>query len=390
MSSEPTSRSRPPGPLAGVRVLDFSTRLPGPLASLILAEAGAEVIKVERPGTGDEARAHRPALDGDGAAFALLNRGKRSVSIDLKAEDALARLAPLVAASDVLIEQFRPGVMERLRLGYEHARKINPRIVYASITGYGEGPLAARPGHDLDYLAQSGLLALSGDCDGRPVLPPVPIADIAGGSYPLVVNVLLALRERERTGEGCRIGISMHDNLLTLAYWALAEGWATGRWPQAGAARLTGGSPRYGVYRTLDGRFVTCTPLEDAFWQRFCDALGLDAAHREGAVGDRDAQARIAAILATRTAAEWTTRLTAADVPHAIAHSLDEALAATANRHPSLFAARLRRGDVDVPALPLPIAPALRATPSSLGWPRLGEDDDALLEPDRGRGGSAR
>lgn len=379
MSSETPRRVPSRGPLAGVRVLDFSTRLPGPLASLLLREAGAEVIKVERAGGGDEGRAHRPALDGDGAAFALLNRGKRSVSIDLKAEGALARVEPLVAASDVLIEQFRPGVMDRLGLGYARVRQINPRLVYCSLTGYGDGEFADRPGHDLDYLAESGLLALSAGGDGNPVPPPVPIADIAAGAYPLVVNVLLALRERERTGEGCKVDVAMHDNLFTLAYWALAEGWSTGSWPRPGGARLTGGSPRYAVYRTSDGRFLTCSPLEDAFWRRFRDAIGLDARDDHDARGDDAVRERIAAILARRTAAEWAERLAAADVPHAIVRSLDEAVAMTGLRVPDLFAARVCRGGVDVPALPVPIAPPLRAFEHTASWPRLGEDDDALL-----------
>jgi crotonobetainyl-CoA:carnitine CoA-transferase CaiB-like acyl-CoA transferase len=374
------ARGTPPdGPLAGVRVLDFSTRLPGPLASLMLCEAGAEVIKVERADTGDEARAHVPSLDGEGAAFALLNRGKRSVCIVLKAEGSLARIESLVATSDVLIEQFRPGVMDRLGLGYERVRTVNPRVVYCSITGYGKGELAARPGHDLDYLARSGLLTLSADRDATPGMPPVPIADIAGGSYPLVVNGLLALRQRERTGEGARIDIAMHDSLLTLMYAALAEGWSTGRWPAPGAARLTGGSPRYGIHRTLDGRFLTCTPLEDAFWERFCDTIGLEKPFRGGAVGDREARERVAAILATRTAADWSERFVAADVPHAIACSLDEAIASAVARRPELFEQRLCRGSVDIAALPLPIDARLRASPRRAAWPRLGEDNDALL-----------
>jgi crotonobetainyl-CoA:carnitine CoA-transferase CaiB-like acyl-CoA transferase len=210
-------------------------------------------------------------------------------------------------------------------------------------------------------------------------MPPVPIADIAGGSYPLVVNVLLALRQRERTGEGCRIDVAMHDNLFTLMYWALAEGWSTGRWPAPGAARLTGGSPRYGIYRTLDGRFLACSPLEDAFWERFCDVIGLEKRFRDGAVGDRDARARIAAILAARTAAEWTKRFIVADIPHAIVNSLDEAITATMARRPDVFERRLCRGSVDVPALPLPIGAPLRASPRRAAWPRLGEDNDALL-----------
>jgi alpha-methylacyl-CoA racemase len=180
-------------PLTGIKVVDFSALLPGPLASLILAEAGAEVVKVERPG-GDDLRGYEPRFGPAGAGFALLNRGKRSIAIDLKANDARARLLPLLRSADVLIEQFRPGVMERLGLGHAALATLNPRLIYCSITGYGEsGPKAQVAAHDLNYLAETGLLHLAAGADGAPVVPPALIADIAGGAYPAVLNILLAL-----------------------------------------------------------------------------------------------------------------------------------------------------------------------------------------------------
>ena len=202
-------------PLAGVRVLDFSTLLPGPMATLLLAEAGAEVIKIERPGRGDEMRSYVPKFGTDSINFALLNRGKRSLAIDLKAPDAVARLRPLIESADVVVEQFRPGVMDRLGLGYDAMRALNPRIVYCAITGYGQyGPRADVAAHDLNYVSDSGMLALTAGADGAPVLPPALIADIAGGTYPAVLNILLALRERDQTGLGRKLDVAMADNLF--------------------------------------------------------------------------------------------------------------------------------------------------------------------------------
>jgi crotonobetainyl-CoA:carnitine CoA-transferase CaiB-like acyl-CoA transferase len=233
-------------PLEGVWVLDFSTLLPGPMASLMLAEAGAEVVKIERPGLGDEMRHYNPRWGANSSNFALLNRGKRSLALDLKDPRARARLDPLIARADILLEQFRPGVMARLGLGYEALAARNPRLIYCSITGYGQtGPKRDLAGHDLNYIGDTGLLALAAGDPARPQVPPALIADIAGGSYPAVVNILLALRARETTGRGCHLDIAMTDNLFPFLYWAMGQGMATGQWPGNGSDLVTGGSPRY-------------------------------------------------------------------------------------------------------------------------------------------------
>ena len=259
----------PPRPLDGILVLDFTTLLPGPMAGLILAEAGAEVIKIERAGHGDEMRGTlRSGVATDSSNFVMLNRGKRSIAIDLKQPGAVARLHKLVRRADILLEQFRPGVMDRLGLGYEAASAINPRLIYCSITGYGQhGPRAQLAGHDLNYMAEAGLLSVISGGDGAPPLPPVLLADIGGGAYPAVINVLLALQQRHATGRGCYIDIAMHENLLPFIYWALAQGWNTGAWPGPNSGTTTGGSPRYAIYRMADGRFLAAAPLEDRFWR---------------------------------------------------------------------------------------------------------------------------
>src|SRR5687768_8619716 len=265
-------------PLAGIRVLDFSTLLPGPLATLILAEAGAEVIKIERPGRGDEMRSYTPAFGTDSVNFALLNRGKRSVAIDLKAPGAVDALRPLIESADVVVEQFRPGVMDRLGLGYDALKAMNPRIVYCAVTGYGQhGPRAQVAAHDLNYVSESGMLELTQGADGAPVLPAALVADIAGGTYPAVINILLALRERDRTGIGCKLDVAMADNLFTLMYWGLGNGLAARQWPTPGGDLVTGGSPRYNIYRTRDDSYLAAAPLEQKFWETFCALLEVPA-----------------------------------------------------------------------------------------------------------------
>ena len=360
-------------PLRGVRVLDFSTLLPGPMATLILAEAGAEVIKVERPGGGDEARGYEPRLEADSVAFALLNRGKRSLAIDLKAAGAVARLRPLIASSQVLVEQFRPGVMERLGLGYQAVKAINPRIVYCAITGYGQdGPKAQVAGHDLNYIADTGLLALGAGGDGAPGVPPALIADIGGGSLPAVINILLALRQAEATGEGAMLDIAMCDGLFAWQYWALGQG-ASGRWPRPGGEKLTGGSPRYRVYAMSDGRYVAAAPLEQRFWDNFCDLIGLEAGLRDDAGDPRATMAGVAAILKARPAAHWAERFAGRDVCCNVVRSLEAAFADAHFRGRGLFDAVLVDGETRLPALPVPLAPVFRDPGRAVGYPRLGE-----------------
>jgi crotonobetainyl-CoA:carnitine CoA-transferase CaiB-like acyl-CoA transferase len=365
-------------PLSGIRVLDFSTLLPGPLATLILAEAGAEVIKIERPGAGDEMRSYAPKFGADSVNFALLNRGKRSIAIDLKAPGAVERLAPLVKSADVIVEQFRPGVMDRLGLGYEAASRINPRIIYCAITGYGQsGPLADTAAHDLNYAAQSGMLGLAAGADGAPVPPAALVADIGGGSYPAVVNILLALRERDRTGRGLKLDIAMADNLFTFMYWAMGDGLAAGSWPRPGKALVTGGSPRYNIYRTRDDRFIAAAPLEERFWGTFCETIGLPAAARDDR---RDPQAAIRAVagrIREKTAEEWRAAFAGKDLCCNVVNSVEEALAHPHFRARGLFDRKLSAGGSAIAALPMPVAPEFRSGDSA-GYPALGEANSLL------------
>jgi alpha-methylacyl-CoA racemase len=365
-------------PLAGITVIDFSTLLPGPMASLILTEAGAEVIKIERPGRGDEMRAYEPNFGEDSVNFALLNRGKRSIAIDLKDPAERAGLMALIRNADILIEQFRPGVMDRLGLGYEALQKVNSRLVYCSITGYGQsGPKADVAAHDLNYIAETGLLHLSADRDGAPVIPPALIADIGGGAYPAVINILLALQQRAQTGAGCRLDIAMTDQLFPLLYWALGNAWATGRWPRPGGELVTGGSPRYQIYRTADDRFLAAAPLEQKFWERFCALIGLEDRHWNDARDPAATIARVAEIIRERDAAHWQERFRGEDVCCAIVASLEEALAEPHFRARGLFDRKLDGGDRSIPAVPVPVVPEFQSA-EPRGYPALGEGN-ALL-----------
>lgn len=357
-------------PLSGIRVLDLSTLLPGPLATLMLAEAGADVVKLERPIRGDEMRSYSPKLGEASANYALLNRGKKAYAVDFKDEGERSRVLELMRDADVVIEQFRPGVADRLGLGYEAAASVNPGVIYCSITGYGsEGPHAQKAGHDLNYLAESGLLGVATEAADKPSLPPTVLADIAGGTYPAVVNILLALRRKETTGKGARLEVSMVHNLQVLAYGYLATHRAGGGWPTPGQELLTGGSPRYNIYATADGRHVAVAALEQKFWERLAAIIGLppelvDDEGREQPV--RDAMERI---FASRTSAQWRDVLDGQEVCSGVVNTFDEAVEAgfvTVDPPDKVTDGRESAG-----ALPSPIDPALRSAPGTVRYPSL-------------------
>jgi alpha-methylacyl-CoA racemase len=368
-------------PLSGVRVLDFSTLLPGPMATLLLAEAGAEVIKVERPGSGEDLRHYQPRFGSDASVpFAMLNRGKHSIALDLKVADACARLRPLIEAADVLVEQFRPGVMQRLGLGYDAVAAINPRIVYCSITGYGQsGPSAQLAAHDLNYQADAGLLSVAAGNDGAPVVPSALVADIAGGAYPAVINILLALRLRDATGRGTHIDVAMTDGLLPFLFSAIGRGASLGQWPRPGGELLTGGSPRYQIYRTADSRYLAAAALEDKFWANFCDAIALPDAMRDDAADPAATRRAVAQIIASRTAADWLSRFEGKDVCCNLVKTLDEAMRDAQFQVRGTFRRSVISDDDALPAVSVPIAEQFRDPRTELRFPSL-DGDRSLLD----------
>ena len=365
-------------PLAGLRVLDFSTLLPGPMATLLLAEAGAEVIKIERP-NGEELRTYQPRFADTSVSFAVLNRGKRSIAIDLKAPDALSRLRPLLESADVLVEQFRPGVMDRLGLGYEALSALNPGLVYCAITGYGQdGPKAQVAAHDLNYQADAGMLSIAAAADGSPVVPNALVADIAGGAYPAVMNILLALRARDQSGRGCKLDISMTDGLFPFLYWGIGNGVACGKWPQPGGELLSGGSPRYQIYRTADGQYLAAAPLEDRFWANFCAVIELPAELREDRKDPRATRAAVAQIIARRSAAEWLARFEGKDVCCNVVRTVEEAMRDPQFAARALFRRSVVAGTDALPAAVVPIDESFRGSASELRYPPLGEANSLL------------
>jgi alpha-methylacyl-CoA racemase len=345
-------------PLAGITVLDFSTLLPGPLATLMLAEAGAEVIKIERPG-GEDMRRFPPAYGGGSAAYAVLNGGKKSVALDLKTKEGRRSLEPLLRRTDILVEQFRPGVMARLGLGYESVKRINPRLIYCSISGYGQqGPRAQEAGHDINYQAVTGLLSLS------PLMPASLTADIGGGAMPAVINILLALRQRDLTGEGAYLDIAMADAMFTFAWFGLAEGHAKGRSPGAGENMLAGGSPRYRLYPTSDGQFLAVGALEQKFWEAFCEGIGLQHDLRDDRRDPRATTDAIQDIIGREPGDAWRARLEPLDCCCTLVASLDDALNDEHFRARGLFAYQALQGAAQLPMAAVPIAPTFRRDPA--------------------------
>lgn len=299
--------SHPSQPLTGFRVVDFSRLLPGAFATLMLAELGAEVIKVEDPRTGDPMRHLPPTVDGRGIYDRLLGRGKKSVAIDLKAGDAAGVVRRLAAGADVVVESFRPATARRLGVDGARIRAAHPRVVHCAITGFGQtGPYAEQPGHDLNYVALSGLLAA--DRPGVTSLPRMFIADVGGGAMSAVIGILAALLARERTGQGDAIDISMHDAAL---YWLMVPAArellpdgadAVGELPTSGAHAC------YNVYRTADGEAIALGALEPKFWASFCAAVGradLVGRHDSGPADQAALIEDVRQVFASRTRDEW-------------------------------------------------------------------------------------
>jgi len=336
--------------------------VPGPLASLILAEAGAKVIKVERPPAGDDMRGYEPKIGQDSVHYHTLNRSKSLLLVDLKDETDRRRVEPWLKRADILIDQYRPGALERLGLGYDYVRSINPGIIYCSLTGWGQtGPKAQKAAHDLNFLAESGHLDLTCGADGAPVLPPLLAADIAGGVYPAIINILLAFIQRQITGIGTYLDVAISDGLMTFHYDTLVPAFALGLWPRRGRELVTGGSPRYQLYCAADGRHVAVAAMEDKFWNNFCDMIGLAEAWRDRRAPAGDVICEIARLIALRSSDEWRQAMEGKDVCCSIVATLEEALNDPHTRARGLFERQVMTKAGAIPALPLPVARQFRS-----------------------------
>ena len=375
-------------PLAGVRVLDLSRLLPGGFCSLLLADYGADVLKVEDTGMGDYIRWAPPYVEGAeqsarSALFLALNRNKRSIRIDLKHEDGRAVLLALVREHDVVLDSFRPGVLDRLGVGYDAMRAVNRKLVRCAISGYGQdGPLRDRPGHDMNYLGLVGLLGLSGERGGPPVQAAGQIADLGGGALMAAFGILAALREAERTGEGQVVDVSMADGALSWLALVAARFFADGKVPRRGALELAGGLACYRPYGCADGGWMTLGALEPKFWQAWCRGVGRDdLVDAQFAAPGTAAHREVEAIFAARTRAEWEAFAAEHECCLEPVLDLDEALSS------ELVRARRMVVGLDQPGVAEPVrllgAPVkLSRTPADtnrLPGPALGEHTEAVL-----------
>ena len=369
------------GSLEGIKVIDFSTLLPGPLASLFLSETGAEVIKIEKPGVGDEIRLSNPQWGEQSVSFSLLNRGKKSLSLDLKDPKNIKILMPILKEADIIIEQFRPGVMKRLGLDYESIKKINQDIIYVSITGYGQyGPKSMVAGHDLNYIGNAGLLSISMGRENDTVVPPALVADIAGGSYPAVINILLALRKRDLNKEGSYIDLSMTENLFPFMFWGLGSGFAHNKWPGNSDGVLSGGSPRYNIYKTSDGSYVAAAPLEDRFWNKFCEAIELPKKFIKMQNDQEKVIQEIRKIIGQKEKNYWLDVFNKADCCCSIVKSIEEAINDNHFKVRKIFENKIINNlGEEIPALPIPVDMQFRKDQKRTSAPSLGNINDQFF-----------
>ncbi|MDP2659814.1 MAG: CaiB/BaiF CoA-transferase family protein [Dehalococcoidia bacterium] len=295
-------------PLAEVRVLDATKLLPGGYCTLLLADLGAEVIRVEDPAELDNSRWGPDLVRQDRAYYQTLHRNKKSIVLDLKKPQGRELLLRLAGTADIFLESYRPGVMERLGIAYADLRAVNPRIIYCSISGYGqEGPYRDRVGHDINYLALGGVLATTGESGGPPVIPGVQVADIGAAAMFAAVSVLAALHGREQTGLGQYIDLAMLDGVVSFLQVAAAEYLGLGRPQRRGQMWLSGKWACYTVYRTKSGGYLSLGALEPKFWSRFCSALDLADLVQHQYVEERqdELRSRVQAVLLERTREEW-------------------------------------------------------------------------------------
>jgi crotonobetainyl-CoA:carnitine CoA-transferase CaiB-like acyl-CoA transferase len=375
-------------PLSDVRVLDLTRLLPGGFCSLLLADFGAEVLKVEDTGMGDYVR-WAPPYYGDeeqqglgtrSALYLALNRGKRSVRLDLKSEMGREALLRLVKSHDVVLEGFRPGVLDRLGVGYERMREENPRIVYCAITGYGQtGPHTSRAGHDMNYLGLNGLLGMTGERDGRPIQAAGQIADIGGGALMAAFGVMAALHERDRSGEGQLVDVSMTDGALAWLAMEAGRYFCDGTVTTRGEHQLAGALVCYYPYEVADG-WVTCGALEPKFWAAFCNGVGRpELIESQFERPGSDAWREVAEIFRARTREEWRAFNDEKDAMIEPVLGLDEALSSELVREREMVTELEQPGIGPVRQLGVPVKMSRTPGRADRPAPAFGEHTDEVL-----------
>ena len=367
--------------LDGLRVLDLSRLLPGPFATQLLADAGADVVKIEDTDRGDYARHMPPFTDGGvGAIFDAVNRGKRSVAIDLKTNDGREAFMDLVETADVVFEQFRPGVVDRLGVDYESVQKHNPQVIYCSLSGFGQsGPYTDRVGHDLNYVGMAGLLDLTrADEEIDPQIPGYPVGDMAGGLF-AAFSILGALLSRELGNTGGEyVDVAMTDVVASFAQPVAKEA-LTGDSPRPGESLLTGAAPWYNIYECADGRYVTIAAIEEKFWTVFCEAVDredlIDAHMTDDPAEQAALWEELTDLFARKSRDEWEAELGDVDAMVAPVWTLGEALASDYGAARGLIERDTRTPRVGFPA-------QVSAPPTDAGGavPGYGEDTDEVLQ----------
>lgn len=373
-------------PLQSIRVLDLSRLLPGPFCTMLLADFGAEVIKIEAPELGDYARHYDPKIDENSVMFHSLNRNKKSVTLDLKTDEGKDQFLQMVGKADVVVESFRPGVMKRLGLDFPVLEKINPRLIYCAISGYGQtGPYAEMPGHDINYISFAGLLELMGEKDGKPIVPAVQVADLAGGAYPAATGILLALLEREKSGKGQFIDISMMDGVISLLQSTLPNYLMKNIPSKRGEQMLSGGLACYEVYQTKDGRWLAVGALEMKFWRIFCQKIGKPewiALLNEPDEVQYKLKHDIQTVMYTKTLAEWMDIFEDAEACVSPVLNFAELV-----NHPQVQARKMfqaiEQDGIPVKHIGIPIK--LSRTPGKIraAAPKLGEHTEYYLNQDK-------
>jgi len=367
-------------PLDGIRVLDLSRLLPGPYLTMVLGDLGADVVKVEDPRVGDYMRAFPPAKGGLSGRFLAVNRNKRSLALDLKSDAGAAAFRRMAAKADVVVESFRPGVMDRLGVGYTTLASNNPKLVMCSISGYGAtGPYVDRAGHDLNYIGLGGVLAMTAEArDRKPAMPGIQIADFAGGALWSATSILAALVGRERTGKGAHLDISMTEGAMALLSSELGNMDCGAKGVTRGTGMINGALACYGVYRCADGKYLSVGALEPKFWLAFNEGIGRkgNVAELVAPIEKQDAlRAEIQAIVETKTRDEWATHLAAFDCCAEPVLELDELADHPLHRAREMFFT-IDGGDLGpLQAMRTPVGVRDRSTPA----PRLGQHSREIL-----------
>eukprot|EP00455_Lapot_gusevi_P006065 TRINITY_DN12592_c0_g1_i3.p1 TRINITY_DN12592_c0_g1~~TRINITY_DN12592_c0_g1_i3.p1 ORF type:complete len:376 (-),score=87.81 TRINITY_DN12592_c0_g1_i3:221-1348(-) len=372
--------------LSGIRIVDLSRLLPGPFATQILADMGAEVIKVEGSDGGDYTRYYPPAAaDGNSAMFHALNRGKKSVMLDLTKPADKEKFFQLLATADVLMETFRPGVMAKLGVSPKSLSERFPSLIICSISGYGQtGPDALKAGHDLNYLARAGVLGMM----KAPCALPVQVADIAGGSFPAAMQILAALYQRSKTGKGCVIDVSMTDWAHSLLVMAHSRHAVSGEPIGKGVDWLGGAIPCYDVYKTADGH-IAVGALEPKFWKALCKALNLpDLKDKQALMGEEGQAVRqqLQQVLSSKTSAQWEEFFAPLDVMVEIIRAPEDAVKADrqlAARNLTL-PVTIQDQKYTFPRIPLQMG-SISERPSTEGGPQLGQHTESVFKQLRSR-----